>query len=97
MLVIDTVNKKELDLTKEELINLVQNENKQVDLFFSNMKKDDDGYLSWNQENWVSVDGKRFVCSYFRDGKALSDYSGYNVHDVKNYFFPEKAEKVHLG
>ena len=78
MKVIDTVNKTELDLTAEELVDLVANHNRQVDLIFAEPRTDEDGYLKWDHENWTCVDGKRFVRSYFLQGRALSDYSGYN-------------------
>ncbi len=97
MLVKDIIKKDELDLSKAELVELIQHGNRQVDLVFAEKKTDEDGYLTWDQENWVSVDGKRFICSYFREGKALSDYSGYNINDINNYFFPEKAAEIRLG
>ena len=97
MLVKDTVKKTELDLTRDELVDLMDNGNRQVDLVFAEKKTDEEGYLSWNQENWTSIAPGRFVCSYFRDGKALNDYAGYNSSDIVNYFFPEKAKEVLLG
>ena len=97
MLVKDNIKKCELDLDKDQLIDLIANDNRQVDLFFEEKKTDEDGYLTWNQENWTSVDGKRFICSYFRDGKALPDYGTYNISDIRNYFEPEKAKEVVLG
>ena len=108
MLVKDTVKKTELELTTAELIDLVANGNRQVDLLnyfqnqhrgytVDNIVKDEDGYLHWDRENWTSVDGKRFIRSYFLDGRALSDYSGYNKYDMKGYFQPEKAKEVLLG
>lgn len=97
MLVKDTVKKTELDLTTAELIDLVANGNRQVDLVFDEKQSDEDGYLHWDRENWTSVDGKRFIRSYFLDGCALSDYSGYNKYDMKGYFQPEKAKEVLLG
>ena len=45
MRVIDTVNKTELDLTAEEIIDLVANHNRQVDLIFAEKRTDEDGYL----------------------------------------------------
>ena len=65
MKVIDTINKTELDLTVDEIIDLVANKNRQVDLVFAEKRTDADGYLSWDQENWTCVDGKRFIRSYF--------------------------------
>ncbi len=97
MKVKDTVNKKELDLTAEELIDLVASHNRQVDLIFAEKRTDDDGYLTWDQENWTCVDGKRFIRSYFLEGRALSDYSGYNKYDLKGCFLPEQAKEVRLG
>ena len=97
MKVYDYVNKKELDLTRSELIDMVANQNRQVDLVFAEKHTDDDGYLSWDAENWTSVDGKRFVRSYFLEGRALSDYSGYNKYDLQDAFRPEDAKEVRLG
>ena len=50
MKVIDTINKTELDLTVDEIIDLVANKNRQVDLIFAEKRTDADGYLSWDQE-----------------------------------------------
>ena len=97
MKVIDTVNKTELDLTTEQLIDLVANHNRQVDLVFAEKRTDEDGYLSWDQENWTCVDGARFIRSYFFQGRALSDYSGYHKYDMAGYFLPEEATEVRLG
>ena len=97
MKVMDTVNKKELDLTAEELIDLVASHNRQVDLIFAEKRTDDDGYLTWDQENWTCVDGKRFIRSYFLEGRALSDYSGYNKYDLRGCCLPEQAKEVRLG
>ena len=97
MLVKDVVNKTELELTTAQLIDLVQNGNRQVDLVFDSEKVDEDGYLHWDRENWVCADGKRFVRSYFLQGRALSEYSGYNKYDMKGYFLPETAKEVLLG
>ena len=60
MKVIDTVNKTELDLTTEQLVDMVANQNRQVDLVWSEKKSDEDGHV-WDKENWTCVDGKRFV------------------------------------
>ena len=49
MKVIDTVKKEELDLTTEELMDLVANHNRQVDLVFAEKRTDEDGYLTWDQ------------------------------------------------
>lgn len=97
MKVNDTIEKTEKDLTTLELIDLMANHNRQVDLVLHAKKTDEDGYLTWDAENWVSVDGKRFIRSYFCEGKALSDFSGYNKYDMKGCFLPEEAKEVRLG
>ena len=97
MKVNDLIQKCERDLTTAEITDMVAKDNRQVDLIFAGKRTDDAGYLTWDAENWTSVDGKRFIRSYFLDGRALSDYSGYNKYDMKGYFQPEKAKEVLLG
>lgn len=97
MKVYDKIEKIEKDLTTEQLVDLVANHNRQVDLVFAEVKTDEDGYLSWDAENWTSVDGKRFIRSYSLKGRALSDFSGYNKYDLKGYFLPEAAAEVYLN
>ena len=97
MKVIDLIEKCDKDLTKEELMDLMAHHNRQVDLQFAETRTDDDGYLSWDAENWTSVDGKRFIRSYSLQGRVLSDFSGYNKYDMKGYFLPEEAAKVCLN
>ena len=97
MKVNDLIQKCERDLTTAEITDMVAKDNRQVDLIFAEKRTDDAGYLTWDAENWTSVDGKRFIRSYFLDGRALSDFSGYNKYDMKGYFQPEKAKEVLLG
>lgn len=97
MKVNDVIQKVELDLTRDQLVDLVANQNRQVDLVFAEKRTDEDGYLTWDAENWTCVDGKRFVRSYFLAGRALSDFSGYNKYDLQSAFLPEEAKEVRLG
>ena len=97
MKVIDRIEKCEKDLTTDELVELVAHGNRQVDLVFSEKHTDEDGYMSWNKENWTSVDGKRFIRSYALDERVLSDFSGYNKYDLKGCFLPEEAAEVYLN
>ena len=55
MKVIDTINKTELDLTVDEIIDLVANKNRQVDLIFAEKRTDADGYLSWDQATTIKA------------------------------------------
>ena len=97
MKVKDLIQKCEKDLTTEELVELIAHGNRQVDLIFDEKKTDEDGYLTWDTENWTSVDGKRFIRSYALEGRVLSDYSGYNKYDMKGFFLPETAKEVRLN
>ncbi|MEA4919891.1 MAG: hypothetical protein VB078_03075 [Clostridiaceae bacterium] len=97
MKVYDRIQKQELDLTTEQLIDLVANHNRQVDLILYNKKTDSDGYLTWDAENWTSVDGKRFIRCYSLEGRVLSDSTRHNKYDMAGYFTPEEAKEVILG
>ena len=97
MRVNDLIEKCEKELSWDDLVDLVANHNRQVDLLFAQKQTDEDGYLTWDAENWTSVDGKRFIRSYSLEGRALSDYSGYNKYDMKGYFQPESAREVRLN
>ena len=96
MKVIDTIQKIEKDLSYDELVDLMANHNRQVDLILTGKKSDEDGHV-WDAENWTCVDGMRFIRSYFSEGRASSDYSGYNKYDMKGCFLPEEAKEVRLG
>jgi len=96
MKVFDFVNKVELDLSNEQLVDMMLNHNRQVDLVWAEQKSDEDGHV-WDKENWTCVDGKRFIRSYFNGERASSDFSGYNIYDMKGYFLPEEAKEVLLG
>ena len=85
MKVIDIIEKVEKDLTYDQLVDLVANHNRQVDLVFAEKRSDEDGHV-WDAENWTCVDGKRFIRSYFLGDRASSDYSGYNIYDMKGAF-----------
>ena len=97
MKVFDRIENCEKDLTAEQLMELLAKHNRQVDLVLSGKKTDEDGYQTWDRENWVCVDGKRFIRSYLCDGRALSEYSGFNKYDMKGTFLPEEAAQVILG
>jgi hypothetical protein len=97
MIVFDKIEKCEKDLTWDTLVDLVANHNRQVDLLFAQPQTDEDGYLTWDAENWTSVDGKRFIRSYALQGRSLSDFSGYNKYDMKGCFKPEDAKRVELN
>lgn len=96
MKVYDMIQKKELDLTRKELIELILHD-RQVDLDFDEVLTDADGYLSWDAENWTCVDGKRFIRCYMLGSRVLRDSTTHNVYDMDNDFFPEKAKNVKVN
>lgn len=97
MKVYDRIEKVEKDLTTAELIDMMVVKNRQVDLTHNEILHDEDGMMSYNAENWTTVDGKRFIRSYAMNGRVLSEYSTYNKYDMKGYFAPEKAATVTLN
>lgn len=97
MKVYDRINKKDVDLTTAELIDLIVNHNRQVDLILHEKVTDADGYLTWDAENWTALDSKRFIRCYTLEGRVLSDSTRHNIYDLKGYFNPEQAKEVILG
>lgn len=97
MKVYDRIKKEDVDLTTEQLIDLIVNHNRQVDLIFDHKITDDDGYLTWDAENWTALDSKRFIRCYSLEGRVLNDSTRHNIYDLKGYFSPEKAVEVILG
>ena len=96
MKVIDTIQKIEKDLSYDELVDLMANHNRQVDLILTGKKSDEDGHV-WDAENWTCVDGKRFIVTYSLQGRVLSEYGTYNKYDMKGVFEPEKAKEIRLN
>ena len=92
----DMIKKQEVDVDRKGLIDLMLN-NRQIDLKFAEKRTDDDGYLTWDAENWTKVDGKRFIRCYSLEGRVLRDSTTHNIYDLDNDFFPEQAEKVEIN
>ena len=51
MIIYDRFEECEKDLTREDLIDLMVKENRQLYLHFNEVKCDEDGYLHWDLEN----------------------------------------------
>jgi hypothetical protein len=96
MKVKDVVNNIELDLNRDDLIQKMK-DGRQVDLILKEKKSDDIGYLTWDMEQWSTLDGKRFIRTYQLEGRVLSEYTSHNIHDLRAYFMPDEAEKVQLS
>lgn len=93
----DMINKKDLDVTKAELIDFMKHD-RQIDLILAGKKTDDVGYLTWDAENWSCVDGKnRFMRCYSLEGRVLNDFTSHNIYDLENDFFPEEAKEVQVN
>ncbi len=97
MRVYDKLLKWECDYDKYYLIDLVQYHNKQINLYFDEVKTDEHGFIHWDMENWCCVDGHRFIRTYGIEGRIRKEFSGYNVYDMDKYFLPEKATLVELA
>lgn len=92
----DTVNKTDLEVTTNDLIELMKN-NRQVDLVLHAPKTDDDGYLTWDTEYWSTVDSKRFIRTYSLKGRTLRDSTSHNIYDLANDFHPENAKEIRIS
>ena len=53
--------------------------------------------MTWDEEHWVTLDGRKYVCTYTLEGRQLNDYTSHNSDDLYNEFHPEKAIKVTLS
>ena len=96
MQVKDIVKNETVELSREDLITKMK-EGRQIDLILNEKKSDDFGYLTWDMEQWSTVDGKRFIRTYQLEGRVLSEYTSHNIHDLNAYFFPEEAKAVQLS
>ena len=99
MIIYDRFEETEKDMTREQLIDMMVKDNRQLYLHFNEVKCDEDGYLHWDLENWTTVDGgHRFIRSYGLKGRILADeFSGYNVYDMTKFFLPETADQLELA
>lgn len=97
MKIYDSIEKVDKDLTSDEMLELVAHHNRQIYLYFDEERKDADGYVTYDEENWVSPDGKKFIRCYALKGKVSMEAPTYNFYDMKGYFVPEEASKVVLS
>ena len=93
----DVIKKLELDVDTDDLIRLMRDENRQVDLILGAKKTDEDGYLTWDVEHWTSLDNRRFIRCYSLEGRQLRDSTAHNIYDLRNDFKPEQAQEIHIS
>ena len=93
----DCVNKQEVEVTKEGLIDFMKKD-RQIDMKFAEKRTDDMGYLTWDAENWTCVDGQnKFMLCYSLEGRVLRDSTSHNIYDMENDFFPEQAMEIQIN
>ena len=93
----DCVNKQEVEVTKEGLIDFMKKD-RQIDMKFAEKRTDDMGYLTWDAENWTCVDGQnKFMRCYSLEGRVLRDSTSHNIYDMENDFFPEQAMEIQIN
>lgn len=98
MKIYDSVKKEEVEISgTKDLIKLMEEGGRQVDLYLKEKKTDADGYLTWDVEHWSSIDKRRFIRCYSLEGKVLSESTGHNIYDLENDFKPEEAAKIELS
>jgi hypothetical protein len=93
----DLINKIEMEVTYDSLIDLMAKGNRQVDLILNEKTTDEDGYLTWDAEHWTTVDSKRFMRCYSLGDRQLRDFTSHNIYDLKNDFKPEKAKEIQIN
>ena len=70
----DCVNKQEVEVTKEGLIDFMKKD-RQIDMKFAEKRTDDMGYLTWDAENWTCVDGQnKFMRCYSLGGPCAEGF-----------------------
>ena len=92
----DALKKQEVDVTEADLLGYID-ANRQVDLIFDKPRTDEDGYLTWDRENWLLVKEGKYQRNYFLGERALRDFTHHNRYDMKNSFFPEQAAKIEIN
>lgn len=98
MKIYDSVKKEEVEISgTKDLIKLMEDGGRQVDLYLKEKKSAEDGYLTWDVEHWSSIDKKRFIRCYSLEGRVLSESTGHNIYDLETDFKPEEAAKIELS
>ncbi len=92
----DMHENKEIEVTYDDLIDFLNN-NRQIDLILKAPVTDSDGYLTWDKENWINIDGRKYQRNYFLGDRALRDYTHHNIYDLKNSFKPEEALRIEIN
>ena len=92
----DTVKKVELEVTRDDLIQLMR-DGRQVDFVMKEPTSDADGYMTWDVEFWSAVDERKFVRTYEYQGRTLSEFNHYNLYDMQTDFDPNKAKEVRIS
>ena len=96
MKAIDLINKTELEVSYDGLVELMNN-NRQVDLILHQKETDADGYLTWDAEHWTMVKENRYMRCYSLGDRQLRDYTQHSIYDLKNDFKPEEAKEIQIN
>lgn len=97
MKIYDRVHKIEVEVEGTKDLIQKMKEGRQVDLYLTEKKTDEDGYLTWDVEHWSCVDGRRFIRCYSLEERVLGESTGHNIYDLEHDFKPEEAKKVELS
>lgn len=92
----DLINKKEIEVNYDSLVELMRN-NRQVDFILADKKTDVDGYLTWDAEHWTLIDANKFMRTYSLGDRQLRDFTYHNIYDLKNDFKPEEANEIQIN
>ena len=91
MKVYDQTNKVELDLTRQQLLNLLTDGNREVDFIMKKPQSDESGLVYYDKEIWVCTKDKSFTRSYEYKGRALRGFHCFHFHDLDGQFDPRRS------
>lgn len=90
MKVFDQTNNCELDLTRQQLLDLLTDGNREVDFIMKQPQPDDSGLVFYDKEIWVCTKEKSFTRSYEFKGRALREFHCFHFHDLDGQFDPRR-------
>lgn len=96
MIAHDTVNNVDIEVDKDSLIQLMR-DGRQVDFVLDGVRQDVDGYVSWDTEFWSHLDGDKFIRTYELEGRALREFTHFNIYDMANEFQIERAKEIRIS
>lgn len=91
----DTVKNVDLEVTRDDLIQLMK-DGRQVDFVLKENGDDCMGCV-WDTEYWSLLSADKFIRTYSLNGKVLGEYTHFNKYDMATEFDLARAKEVRLS